>query len=57
MTDGVQEHRAFLDLGGHTAGTAVGRVGMPGISPGTVELATSFHATGTCTDRHGPREG
>jgi hypothetical protein len=56
MTDGVQEHRAFLDLGSHTARQEVGRVGMPVISPGIVELATSFLATDTCTDIHGPRE-
>jgi hypothetical protein len=58
-TDNIQEHRAFLDLSGHTARVGVGRAGMPGVSAGALELAASFLASDPCTDIHGSekREG
>jgi hypothetical protein len=57
MTNNIQEHHTSLDLGGHTARNRVGCARMPGLLPGIVELATSFLATDTCTDIHGPRGG
>jgi hypothetical protein len=51
-TNGVQKHRAFLDLDNLMA-KAVGRPRMPGITPGALELAASFLATNTHTNMVG----
>jgi hypothetical protein len=55
-TDNIQEHRAFLDLSGHTAREGVGCAGMRGVPAGALELAASFLASDACTDIHGSGE-
>ena len=56
-TDNIQEHCASLDIGGHGARKEVGRDGMLDVPAGALELATSFHTTGACTDMCRPGDG
>jgi hypothetical protein len=54
-TDKIQEHRAFLDLGGDRTRKRGRGVGMPGGAAGALELAAGFHSTDARTDKDGSR--
>jgi hypothetical protein len=53
MANNIQEHRASLGLGNHTATKGAGSHGKPGEPPGALELAASFLAASACRDTHG----
>jgi hypothetical protein len=52
-TDNMQEHRAVLDLSGDSTRKRGRSVGLAGGGAGALQLATSFHATDTRTDKDG----